>query len=147
MRDRSVPAVPEAAASCCQSGPSVLYSQQKGVTAMIKLIPSPKTYEISDEVLRFPLKLFTEEADFLPGAEVFAEAHLEPITVPPTDRVLGAILCSWEQSFELEIGALMENLAALSERTWNVRRSVTDEEYTEMYQAQRLRLARLIQDR
>lgn len=41
----------------------------------------------------------------------------------------------------------MENLAALSERTWNVRRSVTDEEYTEMYQAQRLRLARLIQDR
>ena len=40
----------------------------------------------------------------------------------------------------------MENIAALSERTWNVRRSVTDEEYTEMYQAQRLRLARLIQD-
>ena len=76
-----------------------------------------------------------------------SEAHLEPITVSPTDQVLGAILCSWEQSFELEIGALMENLAALSERTWNVRRSVTDEEYTEMYQAQRLRLARLIQDR
>ena len=52
MRDRSVPAVREAAASCCQSGPSVLYSQQKGVTAMIKLIPSPKTCEISDELLR-----------------------------------------------------------------------------------------------
>jgi hexosaminidase len=76
-----------------------------------------------------------------------SEAFLDPITVAPTDRVLGATLCSWEQSFELEIGALMENLAALSERTWNVRRSVTDEEYTEMYQAQRLRLARLIQDR
>lgn len=76
-----------------------------------------------------------------------SEAFLDPITVAPTDRVLGATLCSWEQSFELEINALMENLAALSERTWNVRRSVTDEEYTEMYQAQRLRLSRLIQDR
>ena len=63
MRDRSAPAVPEEedAASRCQNGPSVLYSQQKGVTAMIKLIPSPKTYEISDELLRFPLKLFHGE--------------------------------------------------------------------------------------
>ena len=76
-----------------------------------------------------------------------SEAYLDPITVPATDRVLGAILCSWEQTFEQEINAVMENIAALSERTWNVRRRVTDEEYIEMYQAQRLRLARLIQDR
>ena len=29
-----------------------------------------------------------------------SEAYLDPITVPATDRVLGAILCSWEQTFE-----------------------------------------------
>lgn len=76
-----------------------------------------------------------------------SEAHLHPFTVPATDRVLGAILCSWEQTFEQEINAVMENLAALSERTWNVQRKVTDEEYNEMYQSQRMRLGKLIQDR
>ena len=76
-----------------------------------------------------------------------SEAHLNPITVPNTDQVLGATLCSWEQTFEQEINAVMENLAALSERTWNVRRQVTDAEYTELYQSQRLKLARIIQDR
>ena len=76
-----------------------------------------------------------------------SEAHLNPITVQPTDQVLGAILCSWEQTFEQEIGAVMENMAALSERTWNVQREVTDEEYTELYQGLRQRAARLIQDR
>ena len=76
-----------------------------------------------------------------------SEAHLNPFTVPATDRVLGAILCSWEQTFEMEINAVMENIAAVSERTWNVQRRVTDEEYTERYQALRLKLGKLIQDR
>jgi hypothetical protein len=47
----------------------------------------------------------------------------------------------------MEINTVMENLAAVSERTWNVQRKVSDEEYNEMYQSQRLRLGRLIQDR
>lgn len=51
------------------------------------------------------------------------------------------------RTFEQEINTVMENLAAVSERTWNVQRKVSDEEYVEMYQSQRLRLARLIQDR
>jgi hexosaminidase len=76
-----------------------------------------------------------------------SEAFLNPITVQPTDQVLGATLCSWEQTYEQEINTVMENLAAVSERTWNVQRKVSDEAYTEMYQSQRLRLARLIQDR
>ena len=150
---------------------------------MIKMIPSPKTYELSDEILRFPLRIFTEEAEFLSGCEVFGEAFrklygctlswetggvvlqrddaLDPgayvldagetlvARAAGTEGILYAlaILCSWEQTFEQEVGAVMENLAALSERTWNVRRKVTDEEYNEMYQSQRLRLARLIQDR
>ena len=41
---------------------------------MIKMIPSPKIYELSDELLRFPLKIYTEEADFLPGREAFAQS-------------------------------------------------------------------------
>ena len=76
-----------------------------------------------------------------------SEAYLNPITVPETDRVLGAILCSWEQTFEQEINAVMENIAAVSERTWNVRRMVSDETYNEIFQSQRKTLARLIQDR
>ena len=74
-------------------------------------------------------------------------AYLNPFTVPATDQVLGAILCSWEQTFEMEINAVMENLAAVSERTWTVQRQVSDKEFNEMYQSQRLRLGRLIQDR
>ena len=76
-----------------------------------------------------------------------SEAYLNPITVPDTDRVLGAALCCWEQSFEQEINAVMENIAAVAERTWNVQRRVSDEEYNELYQSQRKTLARIIQDR
>ena len=76
-----------------------------------------------------------------------SDAHLNPFTVPATDQVLGAILCSWEQTYEQEINAVMENLAAVSERTWNVQRRVSDEEYIELYQSQRMPLGKLIQDR
>ena len=61
--------------------------------------------------------------------------------------MLGAALCCWEQSFEQEINAVMENIAAVAERTWNVQRRVSDEEYNELYQSQRKTLARIIQDR
>lgn len=50
-------------------------------------------------------------------------ASKSPIHLPPTDRVLGAQICSWGCSFEQEIGLILENLAALSERTWNVDRT------------------------
>ena len=61
--------------------------------------------------------------------------------------MLGAALCCWEQSFEQEINAVMENIAAVAERTWNVQRRVSDEEYNELYQGQRKTLSRIIQDR
>ena len=61
--------------------------------------------------------------------------------------MLGAALCCWEQSFEQEINAIMENIAAVAERTWNVQRRVSDEEYNELYQGQRKTLSRIIQDR
>ncbi|MBR3691367.1 MAG: family 20 glycosylhydrolase [Clostridia bacterium] len=46
-------------------------------------------------------------------------AHKNPIRVAPTDQVLGGGLCAWENHFEGEIVGVIENLAALSERTWN----------------------------
>jgi N-acetyl-beta-hexosaminidase len=54
-------------------------------------------------------------------------ATLHPINVEPTEQVIGAQLCVWEGTFEQSIGRAMENLAALSERTWShTRRSDTD---------------------
>jgi hexosaminidase len=50
------------------------------------------------------------------------------LDVEPTDRVLGAQLCAWEQPDSLELPSIRRRLAALSERTWNERagRSAAD---------------------
>lgn len=58
-----------------------------------------------------------------------SEARLNPINVAPTDAVLGGQLCSWECSYEQEVNFIMENLAAVSERTWTVRRECDDAEF------------------
>lgn len=51
-----------------------------------------------------------------------------PIQLEPTEQVIGAQLCVWECTYEQAIGRAMENLAALSERTWShTRRHTTDE--------------------
>lgn len=51
-----------------------------------------------------------------------SEATLHPIHLQPTDQVLGAQICSWQCTFDQEISEVVENLSALSERTWNVSR-------------------------
>ena len=56
-------------------------------------------------------------------------ATLNPFHIPPTDQVLGAQLCAWEMTYECEIAAIVVRLAALSERTWAVKRSCTDDEF------------------
>jgi len=43
------------------------------------------------------------------------------LSVEPTDRVIGAQLCAWEQRDELELPSIRRRLAAMSERTWNER--------------------------
>lgn len=58
-----------------------------------------------------------------------SKAYLNPINIPPTDRVLGGLLCAWEQTYEREIPFVMEKLAAMSEKTWSVKRICTDEEF------------------
>lgn len=60
-----------------------------------------------------------------------SEAHLNPIHLQPTDKVKGASLCCWECTVEHEVNHLFGNLAAMSERTWNIRRYAEDEEFRE----------------
>ena len=47
-------------------------------------------------------------------------AYLQPIYLQPTNQVKGGILCAWECTYEQEIESVRENLAAFSERTWNI---------------------------
>jgi hypothetical protein len=60
-----------------------------------------------------------------------SEAHLNPIHLQPTDRVMGGLLCAWEWNYEGEISIIRENLAALSERTWRIRRYTEDGKFRE----------------
>ena len=56
-----------------------------------------------------------------------------PINVPPTENVLGSILCSWGMTYEQEMSRVLENLMAMSERIWNVERTLSDAEYKKTF--------------
>ncbi len=58
-----------------------------------------------------------------------SDARLNPIHVQPTEQVMGGQLCAWECTYEQEITPVCENLAALSERTWNIKRFADDSEF------------------
>jgi len=58
-----------------------------------------------------------------------SDARLNPIHVQPTNQVMGGQLCAWEWTYEGEIQPVKENLAALSERTWNIKRFADDAEF------------------
>ena len=75
-----------------------------------------------------------------------SKAFLNPINVAPTENVLGAQLSVWECTFEQEIGRTIENLAALSERTWTVDRLHDDLQFYDRSKPTLTRIARLIQD-
>jgi hexosaminidase len=74
-----------------------------------------------------------------------SEAHLNPINVAPTEQVIGAMLCLWECTFEEEIGRGINNLSALSERTWNVKRRHGTLDFIHRARGAIHRIARLIQ--
>ena len=76
-----------------------------------------------------------------------SEATLNPITIAPTDELIGAMMCSWEQTYEQEINKVMENLLTMSERVWNVKRV---ESYTDYIKKQGVlisQVSRIIQER
>ena len=74
-----------------------------------------------------------------------SEASLNPINVSPTDQVIGAMLCLWECTFEQEINRGINNLAALSERTWTVKRCYNTVDFINRAKPSLHRIARLIQ--
>ena len=57
-----------------------------------------------------------------------------------------ASLSAWESTYEQEINTVMQNLAALSERVWTVKRLWEDRDYARRYSQTGQKMARLIQD-
>ncbi len=76
-----------------------------------------------------------------------SEAFLNPINVAPTEKVLGGMLCVWEMTFEQEIAFVMENLSALSERLWTVKRVCSSDEFRQKQRHLLTKASRIIQDR
>lgn len=74
-------------------------------------------------------------------------ATLNPITVAPTDQVLGATLCHWGLTYEQLMSRLMENLAAMSERVWTVQRKRETKDYNQAFKKLYRIAAALVQDR
>lgn len=74
-------------------------------------------------------------------------AYLNPVRVSPTEDVLGAQISSWGCTFEQDISRVVEHLCALSERTWNVKRLHSDEEFGNRMRSVARTAFRLIQDR
>lgn len=56
-------------------------------------------------------------------------AYQTPIVVSPTEQVIGGTLCAWECTYEQDITPVKENLAAISERLWNIDKVVDVTEY------------------
>lgn len=73
-------------------------------------------------------------------------AALNPIHLCPTDQVLGAQICAWSMTYEREIAEIVMRLAALSERTWSVKRYCTDEMFMQKLRIQKLKAFRLISE-
>lgn len=69
-----------------------------------------------------------------------SKAAISPIRVSPKERVIGGQLCVWECSFEEAAERVIENLAALSERTWAADRSCNSEIFVERLAAARGKL-------
>lgn len=65
-------------------------------------------------------------------------------TLEPTDTVIGAQICAWEQGGEAQMPTLRDRLPAMSERSWDVDGKNDWAEYSKRYAATDARLERLI---
>lgn len=73
-------------------------------------------------------------------------ALLNPINVEPTEQVMGATLCAWGLNYEQLMSRLLENMPAMSERVWTVRRMRDYEEYKKVFKSVLRVAAALVQD-
>jgi len=71
------------------------------------------------------------------------------VEIEPTQQLLGAMICSWQQTYEQEINYIMENSAIISERIWNTTPHCSNEELMDKFTniTSVTKLPRLIQDR
>ena len=76
-----------------------------------------------------------------------SDAYLNPIRIAPTDAVLGAQLGQWECYYEFALPQMVEKLAALSERTWNIKRRCTYDDFLLRLDTQLKKLYALIANR
>ena len=76
-----------------------------------------------------------------------SKAYGSPIQIPPTDRLLGATMCSWGLTYEQHISRLLENFPAFAERTWTVERRLSFEDYKLVFRKILRPAAWLIQDK
>lgn len=74
-----------------------------------------------------------------------SDAHLNPVTIEPTEQLLGAQVCAWECTFEQDLTPIMEHLPVVAEHCWNNRRVLTWPEYIRRQRPTRQKLAWLIQ--
>jgi hexosaminidase len=74
-------------------------------------------------------------------------AHLNPINIQPTDKLLGATMCSWGLTYDQHISRLLENFPAFAERTWTVERKLSWAEYKDVFRKILRRAAWLVQDK
>ncbi len=56
-------------------------------------------------------------------------AYKNPIVVEPTDKVIGATICSWVLNYKGDVFAIEENLAAMCEKIWNINTKYSIEEF------------------
>ena len=67
-----------------------------------------------------------------------------PIQLTPTDKVIGAEMCSWEMTEEMEIPAIRTRLAAFSERLWHAGSDLTYDNFRRRLLSTDARLTNLI---
>jgi len=68
-----------------------------------------------------------------------------PIQIEPTDRVIGAQMCAWEQPEYKQIPSLRKRLAAMSERIWQPDAGRTYNDFHRRFQSTDRVLGRLLQ--
>lgn len=69
-----------------------------------------------------------------------------PINIAPTEQLLGAMLCAWCTTYDMEISRMIENLIAMSERAWSVEPRCSFAEYKGAYRVLLPFVTRVIQD-
>lgn len=74
---------------------------------------TPKRYWSAEDIIKWDIYTWSNWWEK-------SKAYLNPIQLQPTSQVKGGMLCSWECNYDQEIEHIRENLAAVSQRTWNI---------------------------